>query len=114
MVHGASGTRRNWALLGAELAKNGFYAISVDMPAHGSRYKEKLTMESGMAFGPFRIHYEDAKPYLTALEAIAEAIETLVPSKKAFVFGGSMGGYIAMAFGGRYTQLCRYALLSRS
>jgi pimeloyl-ACP methyl ester carboxylesterase len=32
-----------------------------------------------------------------------------IPSKKAIVFGYSMGGYIAMAFGAKYPELCRYS-----
>lgn len=38
-------------------------------------------------------------------------IHYYVPSKKALVFGYSMGGYIAMAFGAKYPELCRYAQL---
>jgi alpha-beta hydrolase superfamily lysophospholipase len=42
------------------------------------------------------------------MEAIAEAVNNLVPSKRAFVMGGSMGGYIAMTFGARHLDMCRY------
>jgi pimeloyl-ACP methyl ester carboxylesterase len=48
------------------------------------------------------------------MEAIAEAVRTLVPSQRAFVMGGSMGGYIAMAFGARHLDLCRYTLAAHA
>lgn len=95
MIHGASGTRRNWALLGPALAQRGYYAISLDMPGHASRYREKLTMDS-------------------AMEAIAEAVNNLVPSKRAFVMGGSMGGYIAMTFGARHLDMCRGLIIGQT
>lgn len=88
LVHGACGTRKNWFLLGPALAEKGYHVIAPDMPEHGARYEEKLTMSS-------------------AIEAVADMIHYYVPSKKALVFGYSMGGYIAMAFGAKYPELCR-------
>jgi pimeloyl-ACP methyl ester carboxylesterase len=88
LVHGACGTRKNWFLLGPALAEKGYHVIAPDMPEHGARYEEKLYMNS-------------------AIEAVADMIHYYVPSKKALVFGYSMGGYIAMAFGAKYPELCR-------
>jgi pimeloyl-ACP methyl ester carboxylesterase len=88
LVHGACGTRKNWFLLGPALAEKGYHVIAPDMPEHGSRYAEKLYMNS-------------------AVEAVADMVHYYIPSKKAIVFGYSMGGYIAMAFGAKYPELCR-------
>jgi pimeloyl-ACP methyl ester carboxylesterase len=57
-----------------------------DLPGHGSRFKEELTLEN-------------------AMETIAKVIETL-PDKKALIIGYSLGAYISMAFAGHYPQMC--------
>lgn len=51
---------------------------------------------------------------LTAVEAIADMIHYYVPSKKAIVFGYGMGGYISIAFGAKYPELCRYLFITRN
>jgi len=47
-----------------------------------------------------------------SMESAAEVLATLIREHanggKAVVFGYSMGGYIAMAFAGRYPDLCAY------
>lgn len=41
-------------------------------------------------------------------------IHYYVPSKKAIVFGYGMGGYISIAFGAKYPELCRYLFITRN
>jgi pimeloyl-ACP methyl ester carboxylesterase len=74
-----------------ELAKKGYRSILIDLPAHGARYRDDLTMPN-------------------CCEAIKEAI-ALCRTKDATIVGGSLGGYILMEFIGREPELCRKAVV---
>lgn len=63
----------------------------IDLPAHGARFKEDLTIDA-------------------CLQAIKEAIQ-LCRTKDFTIIGGSLGGYILMEFLGREPTLCQSAVV---
>jgi pimeloyl-ACP methyl ester carboxylesterase len=80
-VHGGGSSRKLFLPHAKELAKKGFKSILIDLPAHGARFKEDLTIE-------------------TCVEVIKEAIG-MCRTKDFTIIGGSLGGYIIMEFIGR-------------
>jgi pimeloyl-ACP methyl ester carboxylesterase len=58
------------------LKEKGFKCILMDLPGHGSRHAEALTLEN-------------------SIKAIKEALE-LCLTKNVTIIGGSLGGYILM------------------
>jgi len=64
-----------------------FYrVIAVDLPAHGSRADEKLTME-------------------TAVQSVVDIIQNQIPSRKALIFGYSLGAYVAVHLAKSHSEL---------
>jgi len=64
----------------------------MDLPAHGSRANERLTMQS-------------------AVRAVAEILHEQCPSKKAIIFGYSLGAYVAIHFSKDYPEICSNIIL---
>eukprot|EP01102_Stenamoeba_stenopodia_P008342 TRINITY_DN2395_c0_g1_i1.p1 TRINITY_DN2395_c0_g1~~TRINITY_DN2395_c0_g1_i1.p1 ORF type:complete len:368 (-),score=64.09 TRINITY_DN2395_c0_g1_i1:138-1241(-) len=86
LIHGATATRKCHGPQIEALSKQ-FYVLAPDLPGHGSRYSERLTMQS-------------------AVHSIADLIEHHTKDKKAIVYGYSLGGYVAMAVAGTVPHLC--------
>jgi len=64
-----------------------YRVICADLPGHGSRRNQILTME-------------------TAIQSVKQVIEEAVPQKKVLLFGYDLGGYVAMAFAQSYPEMC--------
>eukprot|EP00913_Durusdinium_trenchii_P024332 g22843.t2 len=95
-VHGGGGCRKMFRQHAAAMVKNGFRCVLMDLPGHGSRMDEVLTMES-------------------AINAIVKVIKQHAPlykGVKPVYVGGSLGGYIGMEFLGRHPDLCSCAIIT--
>jgi pimeloyl-ACP methyl ester carboxylesterase len=89
-IHGAGGCRNMFEAHARQLSEeNGFRCVLIDLPGHGSRMDETLTMDS-------------------AIETILrETNSHTSPFKgmKPVAVGGSLGGYLLMEFIGRYPDV---------
>eukprot|EP00775_Hariotina_reticulata_P012948 gene12948-13076_t len=86
LVHGALVGRHCLVLEARHLAAAGFRVILPDLPAHGARFKEALSLDSAVA-------------------TLLEVIKREVPGRKVVVMGFSMGGYVAAAFAAAHPDL---------
>eukprot|EP00211_Chloroparvula_japonica_P005639 CAMPEP_0119140840 /NCGR_PEP_ID=MMETSP1310-20130426/29918_1 /TAXON_ID=464262 /ORGANISM="Genus nov. species nov., Strain RCC2339" /LENGTH=367 /DNA_ID=CAMNT_0007132231 /DNA_START=77 /DNA_END=1180 /DNA_ORIENTATION=- len=91
LIHDACYNRAAWHIQMDILSKQ-FRVIALDLPGHGSRLDEDLTLKS-------------------ALEAVQDAITNHVPEKKALVMGMGFGGYVAMVYAGQYPEHCTGLIL---
>lgn len=95
-VHGAGGNRRMFhAHAQSMVARGNYRCVLLDLPGHGSRMEQPLTLE-------------------TAMTTIADTIRTHAPSYRGsgpVLVGGSLGGYIAMEFLGAHPDLVSGAVL---
>ena len=84
-LHGGGGSRALYRPLAATLSANGIRTILVDLPAHGGRMDEPLSIDSVAA-------------------AVLEAMEAhkVGPRQPFVLLGGSLGGFAAMELLGRY------------
>ncbi|KAH3758926.1 alpha/beta fold hydrolase [Pelomyxa schiedti] len=87
MLHGALSGRGIFNLYQVPAWSPYFHILNTDLPAHGSRLGEPLTLK-------------------TAVDCVAELIRNHAHNSKAIVFGYSMGGYVALGFAKRYPELC--------
>jgi len=81
-LHGAAGCRVMFSEHAAAMVKKGYRCVLMDLPAHGGRMDEDLTLT-------------------TAIACVADTIQRLAPSskgKKPLLIGGSLEGYVAMEF----------------
>lgn len=91
LVHGVRTSSAIWAPQVAALEAAGHSAVTVDLPGHGTRRRERFTFDA-------------------ALAAIAEAVDGC-PSRPMLV-GLSLGGYSSLAFAARRPGLVSGLLLS--
>jgi pimeloyl-ACP methyl ester carboxylesterase len=94
-VHGAGGCRTMFEVHAKQLAEKGFRCVLMDLPGHGSRMNEKLTLQ-------------------TALETIAKTVKDHCADYKGIkpiYVGGSLGGYIGMEAIGTYPNLFSGAII---
>lgn len=77
-------------------SKLGYNCILIDLPGHGSRMNEKLSLK-------------------TCFDVIEDSVKNLAPpfeNKKAIIVGGSLGGYITMEILGKYPDLFDGAIVT--
>ena len=89
LIHGGGGCRKMFTPHARELALLGFRCILVDLPAHGARVREPITID-------------------TACAVIADAVAKYAApyqGVRPIVVGGSLGGYLAMEFCGRHPDV---------
>jgi len=91
LIPGALSNRKILTFTAESLAKKNFRVIAMDLPGLGSRYNEKLTVQS-------------------ALDCVKEII-TKECGGKAIVFGYAMGGYLAMRFMKEFPEMCTAVVL---
>jgi len=92
LLHGAVGNRWNFFYQMRALAAV-YHVIAMDLPGHGSRVHELLTMNSAVA-------------------AVRDIIKRHAHEGKALIVGHEMGGYVAMVVGKRHPELCHGLVLS--
>jgi pimeloyl-ACP methyl ester carboxylesterase len=81
-VHGTRLTRAQWWSQVRRLSPR-YRCVAVDLPGHGARAGEPFTLEA-------------------AAQAVAEAVEAAVPTRRAVVVGLSLGGYVAIETAERF------------
>jgi len=86
VLHGALVNRMIHLFQIREWAES-YRVIAMDLPGHGSRRDEQLSM-------------------VGAIEAVRGVIEVEVPSKKVLLFGYDLGGYVALEFSQAYPEMC--------
>jgi pimeloyl-ACP methyl ester carboxylesterase len=91
MAHGGGACRASFRAHARELAKDGFRCILLDLPGHGGRVKEPLTLASAI----------EAVRSVTTLTCGAD------PASKPVFFGANIGGYVGMEVAGKYPSLFR-------
>ncbi|DAZ97250.1 TPA: hypothetical protein N0F65_010412 [Lagenidium giganteum] len=96
LVHGGGGCRKMFVSLARKLAENNYRAVLIDLPGHGSRMDEKLSMDS-------------------AIQTILEALTTQAGDwngRKPMLVGGSLGGYIGMELLGKHPDSVSGAVIA--
>jgi pimeloyl-ACP methyl ester carboxylesterase len=83
-VHATRLTRAQWNAQ-VRLLSPRYRCVALDLPGHGVRAGERFTLEA-------------------AADAVAEAIEAAVPSRRAVIVGLSLGGYVAIETAARYPE----------
>ena len=83
-MHGGGSNRRLWIPQVRYLGKK-FRCVSVDLPGHASRLKEKLTLDS-------------------AINAVIQVLDDLKITRKVLYCGNSFGGYLGFYVVGRYPE----------
>jgi len=95
-VHGGGGCRKMYISHARDLAKNHrCRCVLLDLPGHGSRVNESLSLESSIA---------------TILEVTA-AEAHVCHGRKPIYIGGSLGGYIGMTLLGRHPDVFSAAVI---
>jgi pimeloyl-ACP methyl ester carboxylesterase len=96
-VHSAGGSRKTFEYHAKKLSElTNYRCVLVDLPGHGSRINEILTLES-------------------AFEVIKYALLTLTADYKGvkpIAVGGSLGGYLVMEFNALYPNLISGAIIT--
>jgi pimeloyl-ACP methyl ester carboxylesterase len=97
-VHGAGGCRTMFEIHAKRLAQKGFRCVLLDLPGHGARMNEKLTLQTAIE---------------TILQVTKEYCADYNGIKPVYV-GGSLGGYIGMELLGQHPQLFSGAVIGMS
>ncbi|CAJ1423311.1 unnamed protein product [Effrenium voratum] len=96
-VHGGGGSREMFKPHARAMAAKNFRCVLMDLPGHGARMDEELTMNS-------------------ALQAIVQVIREYAPPSasgtKPIYIGGSLGGYVGMELLGKFPDLVSMAIIT--
>jgi pimeloyl-ACP methyl ester carboxylesterase len=95
-VHGAGGCRTMFQVHAKQLAAKGYRCVLLDLPGHGSRMNQKLTLQSAM-----ETIVQVTKDYCADYNGI-----------KPVYVGGSLGGYIGMELLGSYPNVFSGAIIA--
>ena len=96
LVHGGGSHRRMWRRIAAELAEAGYRCVLPDLPGHGTRVHEPLTLDSCLAV--IRACYDE---YCVGPATVVRPI----------YLGGSFGGYVGMEMLSRAPDLFSAAII---
>jgi len=91
LLHGAGVTRKSWRLQVEELQEH-YRLVIPDLPAHGAREDQPLTMNA-------------------TLDMLEKLIRAHSSDNRAIIFGYSFGAYVAMTLAGCRPYLCRALIL---
>ncbi|KAF0694364.1 Aste57867_14775 [Aphanomyces stellatus] len=94
-VHGGGSSRGMWVPHAEALAALNIRSVLIDLPGHGSRMDEPLTLAASF----------------DAILAAADVAGTWKGEKPIYV-GGSLGGYIGMEFLGQYPETFSRAVIA--
>ena len=96
VVHGGGASRKLYEPLARHLAKKGYRVVLPDLPGHGSRLKEPLTLQNAI-----QTLAKDVKDYTAPYKGV-----------KPVYIGGSLGGYVGMELMGKYPDLFSGAIIA--
>jgi pimeloyl-ACP methyl ester carboxylesterase len=89
LLHDTTGCRSSHEPTTAALVESGYRVLTLDLPAHGSRWKEAITRTSSVA----------------AVKEVIDAEMGLVGSdSRTMVLGVGLGGYVAMLFAAAHPE----------
>lgn len=93
LVHGALVGRQCLVREARALAESGYRVLLPDLPGHGSRWKETLTLD-------------------TAINTLRDVITKEAPNQRVVMAGFSMGGFVTAAFAAQHPELLAGAVLA--
>jgi pimeloyl-ACP methyl ester carboxylesterase len=94
-IHGALANRKLYEPYLLFFANAGYRCVAIDLPGHGGRYKEELSLDS-------------------ALDVINEAGQRHSPDRPFVLFGLSLGGYLSYAYLAKHPERVCGALIGDS